>query len=66
MEDFKAEDSGPDVSLPHGCPTCDGALDVRIRKDVAGASCPICHRSWLPKLQLTQRGLLLMHPLAVG
>lgn len=39
-----------ELQVPHSCPTCDGALELRISPDGARSFCATCHTIGKPRL----------------
>ena len=45
-----------ELQLPHACPTCGGALELRISTDGVRSFCSICHTIGRPRLQQFEQG----------
>lgn len=45
-----------ELELPHSCPTCGGALEVRISPDGVRSFCATCHTIGRPRLQQYEEG----------
>jgi len=45
-----------ELALPHSCPTCQGALELRISPDGVRSFCGTCHVIARPRLQQVEDG----------
>lgn len=45
-----------ELELPHSCPTCGGALELRISPDGVRSFCGVCHFIGRPRLQQFEEG----------